>query len=214
MSEEPDERRSEASASGLARARGYLRESAAAVRRAADSEECAAAIDAIGRAIAGAIAAGRKVLVCGNGGSAADAQHIAAELVVRLSADRPRRALAAVALSTDTSILTAAANDLGFDEIFARQVEALGEPGDVLWGISTSGNSRNVVRAFEAAAARGLSRVLFTGGDGGRLRALADLALVAPARETGHIQEVHRAAYHATCALVEELLFGKAQDGR
>lgn len=189
--------------------RAYLLGSAEAKRRAADSQACVAAIEGIAGAVASALGAGKKVLVCGNGGSAADAQAIAAELVVRLTAERNRRALAAIALTTDSSILTACSNDYSFDEVFARQIEALGAPGDVLWGISTSGNSRNVVRAFEVAAERGLRRVLFTGGDGGRLCALAELAFIAPARDTSRIQEVHQAAYHAACFLIEELLFGK-----
>jgi D-sedoheptulose 7-phosphate isomerase len=190
--------------------RRYFAGSVEAKRRALESEEMLAAAAAIARAIATAFEAGRKVLICGNGGSAADAQHIATELVVRLTAERARRALPAVALSTDTSLLTACSNDFSFDEVFARQVEALGERGDVLLGISTSGNSRNVVRAFEAAASRGLVRALFTGGDGGRLKAMADHALVAPAHDTSRIQEIHQAAYHAICFLIEELLFGKA----
>jgi D-sedoheptulose 7-phosphate isomerase len=188
--------------------RDYLRGSAEAKARAAASDGCAAALAAIARAMASALAAGRKILICGNGGSAADSQHMATELVVRLTAERARRALPAIALSTDTSLLTACSNDFSFDEVFARQVEALGERGDVLLGISTSGGSRNVIRAFEVAAARGLVRVLFTGGTGGRLLPLADHAFVAPAGDTSRIQECHQAGYHAVCFLVEELLFG------
>lgn len=196
----------------LAYVRAYLRESADAKRRAAESEDCVAAIAAIARALAGAIRAGGKVLLCGNGGSAADAQHVATELVVRLSAARTRRALPAIALTTDTSLLTACANDFSFDDVFARQVEALAAPGDVVVGISTSGNSANVLRAFEAAARKGARRVLFSGGDGGRLKAAADLVFLSPARDTSRIQEVHLAAYHAACFLVEELLFPPGDD--
>ncbi|GIW73223.1 MAG: phosphoheptose isomerase [Planctomycetota bacterium] len=181
---------------------------------AEDGARCAA-LAAIARVLAGALAAGRKVLLCGNGGSAADAQHVATELVVRLSARRERRALAALALTTDTSLLTACANDYGFERVFARQVEALGQPGDVLIGISTSGNSPNVVLAFEEARRRGLVTVLFSGGEGGRLRALADHAFLVPAAATSTIQEVHLAAYHAMCELVEVMLFGEAvEEGR
>jgi len=187
--------------------RAHLEASAAAKAEAARSEGCIASLQAIAEAVARALAGGKKVLLCGNGGSAADAQHVATELVVRLSGERPaRRALPAIALTTDTSLLTACANDLGFPEVFARQVQALGRPGDVLIGISTSGNSANVVRAFEAAGPFAIVKVLFTGGTGGRLLGLSDLAFVAPTADTQHIQEVHLAAYHAVCALVEDRL--------
>jgi D-sedoheptulose 7-phosphate isomerase len=189
--------------------RAYFEGSLEAKRRALASEPCLAAIAATARAVAAALAGGKKVLLCGNGGSAADSQHVATELVVRLRADRPRRALPAIALSTDTSLLTACSNDFSFDEVFARQVEALGAPGDVLWGISTSGNSPNVVRAFEVAREKGLVRVLFSGGSGGKLAALADVAYLAPAADTSRIQELHAAGYHAACFLVEEILFGE-----
>ena len=189
------------------RAAFCLREAAAALAAAA-SPECAGSIAAIARALADALRAGRKVLVCGNGGSAAQSQHVAAELVVRLSSRRDRGALRVIALTTDTSILTACANDFSFDEVFARQVEALADPGDVVVGVSTSGNSRNVVRAFEAAAKRGAKTVLFTGRAGGELSSLADLAFFAPSGDTPRIQEVHLATCHAVCAIVEDLLFG------
>ncbi len=192
----------------VVRIRSWLEASVAAKRRAAESDPCVIALVEIATAVADAIGAGRKVLVCGNGGSAADSQHIATELVVRLQAARSRRPLPAIALTTDTSLITACSNDFDFDEIFARQVEALGARGDVLIGISTSGNSKNVVRAFETAAERGVRRIFFGGGTGGKLAQLADLAFIAPEADTSHIQEVHLASYHAVLFLVEDLLFG------
>jgi D-sedoheptulose 7-phosphate isomerase len=148
--------------------------------------------------------AGGTLLFAGNGGSAADAQHVAAEYVVRFQTSRP--ALRALALTTDTSLLTACANDLGFDEIFARQVEALSRPGDVLVLHSTSGESPNVVRAAQAAKARGVAVVAFLGKGGGTLRDLADLALVVPTDDTARIQELHLALEHLICEAVEERL--------
>lgn len=147
---------------------------------------------------------GGKLLLCGNGGSAADAQHLAAELVGRYQLER--RALAAVALTTDTSILTSVANDYDFESVFERQVEGLGRCGDVLLGISTSGNSKNVLRAMARAREMGLTTIAFTGGDGGDMARLADVAIVAPARQTCHIQEMHIAAGHLLCGLVETAL--------
>jgi D-sedoheptulose 7-phosphate isomerase len=147
---------------------------------------------------------GGTLFFAGNGGSAADAQHIAAEYVVRYTRDR--RALPAIALTTDTSILTAGGNDLGFDEIFSRQVDALARPGDLLVLHSTSGESANVIRAARAAKAKGAGVVAMLGKGGGQLRALVDDALVVPAAETARIQEVHLAAEHVICALVEREL--------
>ncbi len=152
-------------------------------------------------AIRRAHAAGGKVLTFGNGGSAADAQHMAAELVCRFA--RERRALAAVALSADTSVLTSVGNDLGFARIFARQIEALGSPGDVAFGISTSGASANVVGALEAARARGLRTVALTGRDGGAAGAAAEIHINVPGTLTARVQEVHRTVIHVICELVE-----------
>jgi D-sedoheptulose 7-phosphate isomerase len=188
--------------------RSHLLASAETKRRAAESDTCVIALVEIATAVADALRGGRKVLVCGNGGSAADSQHIATELVVRLRKERARRALPAIALSTDTSLLTACSNDFSFDEVFARQVEAHGHKGDVLIGISTSGNSPNVIRAFQVARDLGLKRILFGGGSGGKLAGLADLAFLSPSNDTSHIQEVHLASYHAFLFLVEDLLFG------
>ncbi|WP_448208329.1 D-sedoheptulose 7-phosphate isomerase [Azospirillum sp. sgz302134] len=149
--------------------------------------------------------AGGKVLFCGNGGSAADAQHLAAELTGRYLRDRPP--LAAVALTVDTSALTAIANDYSYDEVFARQVRGLGRAGDVLVGISTSGNSRNVVAALEAARALGLRTIGLTGAAGGRMKELCDVCLCVPSTDTPRIQEMHIAAGHMLCELVENALF-------
>jgi D-sedoheptulose 7-phosphate isomerase len=149
---------------------------------------------------------GGTLYFAGNGGSAADAQHLATEYVVRYRSQRP--ALRAVALTTDSSLLTAAANDMGFDEVFARQVEALARPGDVLVLHSTSGESPNVVRAAQAARARNVAVVAFLGGSGGTLRDLADLALVVPTDDTARIQELHLAVEHLICEWLEERLAG------
>jgi D-sedoheptulose 7-phosphate isomerase len=149
---------------------------------------------------------GGKLLVAGNGGSAADAQHLVAEFVVRLSVNRP--ALRAIALTTDTSILTAAGNDFGFETIFSRQIEALGVPGDVFLGISTSGNSPNVVLALETARRMGLTTFGLSGGNGGRMPALCDHSIVIPSSVTMNIQESHLALEHIFCMLVEHDLFG------
>jgi D-sedoheptulose 7-phosphate isomerase len=154
--------------------------------------------------LAAAFRDGRRVLVFGNGGSASDAQHFAAEFVGRFQ--RERRAVAAIALTTDTSILTAVANDYGFDRVFARQVEALGERGDVAIGITTSGESKNIVEAFAAARARGLTTVAVTGRDGGDAGKMADVHLNVADRSTARVQEVHRTLLHVICQLVEDTL--------
>lgn len=145
---------------------------------------------------------GNKLLLCGNGGSAADAQHIAGELVGRFK--KERRGLPAVALTTDTSIMTALANDYWYDLLFSRQVEALGQKGDVLIGISTSGNSKNIIRAVEAAKFKGLITVGLLGGDGGELKDLVDLPLVVPGAGSDRVQEVHIFIGHVICGLVDE----------
>jgi len=158
------------------------------------------------QAIAASLAAGNKVLVMGNGGSAADAQHLAAELVGRFL--RERRALPAVALTTDTSILTAVGNDYGFDEIFKRQVEALARSGDVVIGISTSGRSNNVFHALTAANTLGCRTVGLLGRDGGNIAGIVEVNLTVPVQETPHIQEAHATIVHILCDLVEQSLFG------
>lgn len=144
---------------------------------------------------------GHKILIMGNGGSAADAQHFAAELVGRFR--RERRGLAALALSTDTSILTAVGNDYGFDAIFSRQLEALALPGDIVFGISTSGHSNNVMHAVQKAAALGCQSIGLLGKDGGQLATAVDLALTVPGTETSYIQEAHIMIIHMLCELIE-----------
>lgn len=148
---------------------------------------------------------GHKLLFAGNGGSAADAQHWAGELVSRFYYDRP--GLSAIALTTDTSILTAIGNDYGYDYVFARQVEALGQAGDVLFAISTSGNSKNIVRAIEAAREKRMVVVGFTGQGGGQMAGLCDLCFRVPSGETPRIQEGHEALGHLLCALIEAEIF-------
>ncbi len=160
-----------------------------AVRQAAD-------------AVLAALKSGGKVLSFGNGGSAADAQHLAGELVGRFR--RERRPLAAIALSTDTSVLTCVGNDYDYGEVFARQLEALGKPGDIAWALSTSGNSANVLRGIEAAKQAGLRVIGLTGHDGGKMAARCDLALVVPSDNTALIQEVHLAILHIVCEIVDE----------
>ncbi|MBR0653590.1 D-sedoheptulose 7-phosphate isomerase [Roseomonas arctica] len=152
-----------------------------------------------------ALRAGGKILLCGNGGSAADAQHWAGELVARFHYDRP--GLAAIALTTDSSILTAIGNDYGYERIFARQVEALGAKGDVLLALSTSGNSPNILAAVEAARAKGIAIVGFTGRGGGKMAVLCDLCIRIPSDITPQIQEGHEVLGHALCAIIEAEMF-------
>ncbi len=166
--------------------------------------------DSIARAvttISKALKEGQKILFCGNGGSAADAQHLAAEFVVRLSHDLQRPALPAIALTTDTSILTAGANDLGFDHIFSRQVEALGRAGDVLVGITTSGNSPNVVNAFQIAQKKQMQTIALLGNDGGICKDLSKIPIIVPSNNVQHIQEAHITIGHIIVELVERILF-------
>ena len=148
--------------------------------------------------------AGGKLLFFGNGGSAADAQHIATELTIRFMADRP--AIAALALTTDSSALTACGNDLGFEQIFARQIEALGRPGDLAIGISTSGHSPNILKGLEVATARGLVAAGLAGRDGGAMARLADPLVIAPGADTARIQEMHIILGHLLCAEIETAL--------
>jgi len=161
-----------------------------------------APVFAAAAAIAGAVATGGKLLVFGNGGSAADAQHVAAELVGRF--ERERRGIAAVALTTDASVVTSIANDYGFERVFARQVEALGARGDVAFGISTSGASGNIVAGLGAAAARGLTTVALTGKDGGAVGRSAAIHINVPSPSAARVQEVHRTLLHVICDLVEQ----------
>jgi D-sedoheptulose 7-phosphate isomerase len=187
--------------------RTRLEESARTLTRLRETQ--LEALVAAGELWAEAIRSGGKILFCGNGGSAADSQHIATELVVRLSAVFPRGALAAIALTTDTSLLTACANDFGFDHIFERQIEALGQKGDVLVAISTSGNSKNCVLALQAARKKGLKTVLLSAGSGGACAPLADRSVLVPSTDTGHIQEAHIATGHILAEIVERLCCGR-----
>ena len=186
--------------------RSYLAESAEVKRLTAAA--CAEGIGSAADVIAEAFRSGGKLLLCGNGGSAADCQHMAAEFVSRLTKDFERPGLPAIALTTDTSFLTAYTNDCGYEGVFARQVQALGRARDVLLGISTSGNSANVIQAMELARGLGLKSVALTGA-GGRLAKLADVAIAVPCEDTQHIQEAHLAIEHLLCLLVEQALFGR-----
>ncbi|HEX9020941.1 MAG TPA: D-sedoheptulose 7-phosphate isomerase [Nitrospirota bacterium] len=158
--------------------------------------------------IAQAFREGKKVILFGNGGSAMDASHIAAEFVNRFLMERPP--LPALALNTDTAVLTSISNDYDYSQVFSKQLAALGQRGDVVIGISTSGNSPNVIKAMETAKKNGMKTVVFTGGSGGTLAGMADYAFIAPTRATPRIQETHIALGHVICQLVDEALFGKA----
>jgi D-sedoheptulose 7-phosphate isomerase len=174
---------------------------------AAAMEDQSAVLDAIADAIIAAIRSGKRIYLLGNGGSAADAQHIAAELLGRFRADRV--ALPAIALTTDSSALTAISNDLGYERAFARQLEALLTPGDVVWALSTSGNSPNVLQAVRLAAGRGAITIGFTGAAGHRLAECCAHKLRVPHEATDRIQECHQIAYHYVCGRVEEAFAGK-----
>jgi D-sedoheptulose 7-phosphate isomerase len=163
-----------------------------------------APVVAAAAAVAASLGAGGRVLVFGNGGSAADAQHAAAELVGRF--ERDRAALAAVALTADASVLTSVANDYGFEQVFARQIEALGRPGDVAFAITTSGRSPNVVLALRLARERGLRTIALTGRDGGEAGRAAEVHVNVPSASTARVQEVHRTLLHAICAMVEKTM--------
>jgi D-sedoheptulose 7-phosphate isomerase len=183
-----------------------LAQSIATMQAVLADESIADTLATIGELTAQAMRSGHKLLVAGNGGSAADAQHLVAEFVVRLTVNRP--ALRAIALTTDTSILTASGNDFGFDTIFARQIEALGQPGDVFLGISTSGNSPNIVKALQLARSKHITTIGFTGGTGGQMLTLCDHTIVIPSNVTMNIQESHLALEHIFCMIVERCVFG------
>jgi phosphoheptose isomerase len=181
-----------------------LRLAARIIRTTADEQ--AGSIASAAELVAKTFRAGGKLLLCGNGGSAADCQHMAAELVGRLNPEVVRPGLPAIALTTDTSFLTAHANDVGFDDVFARQVQALGSRGDVLIAVSTSGKSRNIMAAVQRARSIGLSIVALTGSDG-PLAASADIAVRVPTSDTQLIQQTHLAVEHLICELVERALY-------
>jgi len=186
-------------------ARGYLVQTAETVRRV--QEECVDDIASAAELLVTSLRGGGKILICGNGGSAADAQHLATEFVSTLTIDNPRPSIPALALTTDTSLLTAIANDFGPEGVFERQVESLGRDGDVLIAISTSGNSANVIRAAERAQGQGLRVIALTGGSGGKLAPLADVAIRVPSAVTAHIQECHLAVEQLLASLVEDALY-------
>lgn len=167
--------------------------------------EFSPAIEKTAKAMIDALRDGKKVLICGNGGSAADAQHFAAELVCRFEKDR--KPLPAIALTVNTSNITAAGNDFGFDFIFSKQVEALGREGDILVAISTSGNSPNVLKAIEKAKELKIKTIALSGKAGGKMKGLCDYELIAPAENTARIQECHITIIHAWCKLIEDALF-------
>jgi D-sedoheptulose 7-phosphate isomerase len=188
-----------------ARATAYLEDAVSTMAAARDA--CLDDILAAAELLINRFRAGGALLICGNGGSAADAQHLATEFVSTLTLDHPRPAMRAIALTTDTSALTAIANDFGAERMFARQVEALGRPGDVLLAISTSGNSPNVLAAVAAARAADLSVIALTGASGGALAPEADVAIRVPSTVTGHIQECHLAIEQLLSLLAERALY-------
>jgi D-sedoheptulose 7-phosphate isomerase len=187
------------------RAERYLQETSDVVLAA--QRTCVVEIEAAATILVETLRAGHKLLICGNGGSAADAQHLATEFVSTLTVDHPRPSIPAIALTTDTSLLTAVANDFGVERMFARQVESLGTDGDALIAISTSGNSANVLRAAETAHGRGMRVIALTGESGGKLVPAADVAIRVPSTVTAHIQETHLAIEQLLALLVEEELY-------
>jgi len=186
--------------------REKLEEGCAVVQAVAQDSALHATLAGAAAATAAALKSGRKLMVAGNGGSAADAQHLVAEFVSRLVEDRP--AMRAVALTTDTSILTAVGNDYGYECVFARQIEAIGQAGDVFMGISTSGNSPNVLQALELSRSLGIATLGLTGGSGGKMRPLCDYLIVIPSKVTMYIQQAHLALEHIFCMMVERHYFG------
>ena len=185
----------------------HLAESAAVKLQLADSDAVTVIADAAGQ-LAECVRRGGKIMLCGNGGSAADSQHIAAEFTNRLQSSMDRPGIPALALTTDTSFLTARANDHGFDDVFERLVDTLGRAGDALIGISTSGTSPNVVRAVTRAREKDILTIGLLGGTGGLLSRLVDLAIIVPTGSVQYIQESHIAIGHILCELVEETLYG------
>ena len=188
--------------------RKQLEQSIATMQAVAADEQIAQTLSDIAGLTCEAMRSGRKLLVAGNGGSAADAQHLVAEFVVRLHANRP--ALPAIALTTDSSILTAIGNDFGFEQIFARQIHALAQPGDIFLGISTSGNSPDILCALRAAGELGVTTIGLSGNGGGQMLSLCDYNIVIPSTVTMNIQEGHLALEHIFCMMVERCYFGES----
>jgi D-sedoheptulose 7-phosphate isomerase len=189
--------------------RAHLKLSLATLERANNDPALLTSARAIAAAILNALRSGNKILLIGNGGSAADAQHIAAEIIGRYKQDRP--AYAAIALTTDTSALTAIANDYGFEQVFARQVEGLGARGDVLLALSTSGRSPNILAALRSARERGLVTIGFTGSKGEALGALCDHLLVSPSDDTPVVQQIHLSVAHGICDAIEQTMMSEGQ---
>jgi D-sedoheptulose 7-phosphate isomerase len=190
----------------------YQQAITAELRASANTKEqmvqaCAGAIGQTVEIIVAAIRKGNKILLCGNGGSAADAQHLATEFVIRMDPSLKRPGIPAIALTTDSSMLTAGSNDLGYESVFSRAVDTLGQPGDILVGISTSGKSESVNRALSTAKARGMLTIGFLGKGGGRAKDLVDIAIIIPSDDTQRIQEGHITAGHIICGLVERELY-------
>lgn len=186
--------------------RRQLQQSLATLKSVLDSREIHTAVVRAGELTAAAMKNGKKLLVAGNGGSAADSQHLVAEFVSRLTVDRP--ALRAIALTTDTSILTAIGNDYSYDNIFERQIEAIGQEGDVFLAISTSGNSKNCCKALRMAKKLGLHTISYTGNEGGAMKACSDINVIVPSNTTMNIQESQLALEHIFCMVVERCYFG------
>lgn len=193
--------------------RKHLAESAAVKLQLADSDAATAIVEAA-RRLVDCVARGGKIMLCGNGGSAMDSQHIAAEFTSRLRASMERPGIPALALTTDTSFLTGRGNDYGFEDVFERLIDTLGQPGDALIAISTSGNSRNIVRAVTRAREKGILTIGFLGGTGGALARKVDLPVIVPSSSVQHVQESHIAIGHILCELVEETLYGSLQSPR
>lgn len=189
----------------------YLNESATVIQQAASNEILLNALNEAISLIIETLSKGLPVLVCGNGGSACDALHITGELVGRFLMER--KALNVIALSDNVSILTALANDYSYDYVFARQVEAYAKPGAVIIGLSTSGNSANVVQAFEMARSLGMKTIAFTGQGGGKMAPLSDILLAAPSSSTPFIQQVHICLYHYLCHAIEQEMFSDLHQG-
>jgi D-sedoheptulose 7-phosphate isomerase len=187
--------------------RESIEQTRAVIGQALEDKELLTAIEKAGMLCVEALKQKKKVLIAGNGGSAADSQHIAAELVSRLNYDRP--GLSSIALTTDTSALTAIGNDYGFERVFARQIEALGQEGDVFIALSTSGNSPNILAALEAAKNQKIKTIGMTGKTGGKMAALCDIALKMPSTHTPNIQECHIMFAHIICQIIEDSIFGK-----
>ncbi|MDP3300707.1 MAG: D-sedoheptulose 7-phosphate isomerase [Sulfuricurvum sp.] len=183
-----------------------IADSAATKQAILESEPLLDIIEAVAKACVAVYRNGKKTMLAGNGGSAADAQHIAAELVGRYGFDRP--SIPSLALTTDTSNLTAIGNDYGYDKVFSRQVEGMSQAGDLFIGISTSGNSQNIINAFESAKERGVTTVALVGRDGGKMATMADFAIIIPSNATPRIQESHILIGHILCDIIEKELFG------